>query len=125
MVRLGLALLASNPSKGCLWKANRQGLRRFEVGSHVVPCVSDAGSVLMVRAPNEQLLPTISDRNDSCSKRKGDAGMASPLSFRSIASYFVIGIRISPPVISFGNPRSRIFSNVGEISRSDPSCRSR
>ena len=40
-------------------------------------------------------------------------------------AYFTIGIRRSPPVISFGNPSSSRFSSVGEMSRSDPSVRSR
>jgi hypothetical protein len=69
-----------------VWNARRIGLRRFEVGSHVVLSVFDTESVLTVPARDEQLLPTISDRNDSCSKRKGEAGMVSPRSFSSTAS---------------------------------------
>jgi hypothetical protein len=48
-----------------------------------------------------------------------------PSYFGCRRAHFAIDTRISPPVISSGNPSARIFSSVGEISRSDPSGRSR
>ena len=58
--------------------------------------------------------------------RKGRGRKASPCSVANLITsrnYFAIGVRKSPPVISFGNPRLSRFSSVGEISRSDPSVR--
>ena len=60
LVRLedGFALMASNPSIGRPCDAIRQGLRRFEIGRHVVFYLSEPKGVLVVRVLHEEMLPT-------------------------------------------------------------------
>ena len=54
----GFALLASNPPIGRTCDELLQGLRRFEIGRHVVFYFSKGDGVLIVRVLHEQMLPT-------------------------------------------------------------------
>jgi toxin ParE1/3/4 len=53
----GFDLLARNPTIGRSCDAIRAGLRRFEIGSHVVFYLPEPNGVLIVRVLHEQMLP--------------------------------------------------------------------
>ena len=63
--------------------------------------------------------------NASCDKRKKGEARWLRLFLQSADGYFVIEIRISPPVISLGQPIGSEQRIVGAMSRSDPSLRNR
>jgi toxin ParE1/3/4 len=52
-----IELLASQPSIGRACDSIRRGLRRFEIGSHVLFYCSDAEGILVVRVLHKQMLP--------------------------------------------------------------------
>jgi len=54
----GFELLAGRPSIGRTCGSIRPGLRRFEIGNHVVFYLADSDGVLIVRVLHEQMLPT-------------------------------------------------------------------
>ena len=54
----GFDLLAGNPSIGRSCDSIRAGLRRFEIGRHVVFHLPGPGGVLVVRVLHQQMLPT-------------------------------------------------------------------
>jgi toxin ParE1/3/4 len=54
----GFDLLAGNPSIGRSCDSIRAGLRRFEIGRHVVFYLPGPGGVLVVRVLHQQMLPT-------------------------------------------------------------------
>ena len=51
-------LLARNPSVGRSCDSIRPGLRRFEVGKHVVFYMQESGEMLIVRVLHQQMLPS-------------------------------------------------------------------
>lgn len=53
-----LDALAKNPSIGRSCDPIRAGLRRFEVGRHVVFYLQEQGGILVVRLLHERMLPT-------------------------------------------------------------------
>jgi toxin ParE1/3/4 len=53
----GFDLLAQNPSIGRSCDSLRIGLRRFEIGRHVVFYFPESGGVLIVRVLHQQMLP--------------------------------------------------------------------
>jgi toxin ParE1/3/4 len=53
----GFDLLAQNPSIGRPCDPIRPGLRRFEIGSHVVFYLSESEGVLVARVLHERMLP--------------------------------------------------------------------
>ncbi len=53
----GFDLLARNPSIGRSCNSLRAGLRRFEIGSHVVFYLPEADCVLVVRVLHQRMLP--------------------------------------------------------------------
>ncbi|MGO9435682.1 MAG: type II toxin-antitoxin system RelE/ParE family toxin [Terracidiphilus sp.] len=53
----GIELLGSHPTIGRNCGAIRTGLRRFEVGSHVVFYFVDADGILVLRVLHQQMLP--------------------------------------------------------------------
>ncbi len=53
----GFDLLARNPSIGRSCNSLRAGLRRFEIGSHVVFYLPEADGVLVVRVLHQRMLP--------------------------------------------------------------------
>jgi toxin ParE1/3/4 len=53
----GFDLLAQNPSIGRACESIRAGMRRFEIGKHVVFYLPDPGGVLIVRVLHQQMLP--------------------------------------------------------------------
>ncbi|HUY93976.1 MAG TPA: type II toxin-antitoxin system RelE/ParE family toxin [Terracidiphilus sp.] len=53
----GLELLLRNPSIGRASDAIRPGLRRFEIGHHVVFYVEEDEGILIVRVLHERMLP--------------------------------------------------------------------
>jgi toxin ParE1/3/4 len=53
----GFNLLAQNPSVGRPCDSIRPGLRRFEIGKHVVFYLSQPGGVLIVRVLHQQMIP--------------------------------------------------------------------
>ena len=50
-------LLARNPSLGCASDSIRAGLRRFEIGSHVVFYLPEPDGMLVVRVLHARMLP--------------------------------------------------------------------
>ena len=54
----GFELIAQNPSIGRSCDSLRAGLRRFEIGRHVVFYLPEPGGVLVVRVLHQQMLPT-------------------------------------------------------------------
>lgn len=54
----GFDLLAQNPAMGRACNSIRAGLRRFEIGRHVVFYLVEPGGVLVVRVLHQQMLPT-------------------------------------------------------------------
>jgi toxin ParE1/3/4 len=54
----GFDLLAQNPSIGRSCESIRAGLRRFEIGRHVVFYLPEPGGVLVVRVLHQQMLPS-------------------------------------------------------------------
>jgi toxin ParE1/3/4 len=59
LVRLeeGIDLLGTNPSMGRECDQVRAGLRRLEIGSHVVLYLIATGGILVVRILHQQMLP--------------------------------------------------------------------
>ena len=53
----GFDLLAQNPSIGRSCDSIRAGLRRFEIGRHVVFYLPESDGVLVVRVLHQQMLP--------------------------------------------------------------------
>ena len=53
----GFDLLAQNPSIGRTCDSIRAGLRRFEIGRHVVFYLPESDGVLVVRVLHQQMLP--------------------------------------------------------------------
>lgn len=53
----GFDLLAQNPAIGRPCDSIRAGLRRFEIGRHVVFYLVEPGGVLVVRVLHQQMLP--------------------------------------------------------------------
>ena len=53
----GFDLLAQNPSIGRSCESIRAGLRRFEIGRHVVFYLPESDGVLVVRVLHQQMLP--------------------------------------------------------------------
>ena len=53
----GFDLLAQNPAMGRPCDSIRAGLRRFEIGRHVVFYLVESGGVLVVRVLHQQMLP--------------------------------------------------------------------
>jgi toxin ParE1/3/4 len=53
----GIDLLGTNPAIGRKCDEIRAGLRRFEIGSHVVFYLVEAGGILVVRILHQQMLP--------------------------------------------------------------------
>jgi toxin ParE1/3/4 len=53
----GFRLLAKNPSIGRATDSLRPGLRRFEIGEHVVFYLAETGGVLIVRVLHERMMP--------------------------------------------------------------------
>lgn len=53
----GFDVLAQNPAIGRSCDSIRAGLRRFEIGRHVVFYVPEAGGVLVVRVLHQQMMP--------------------------------------------------------------------
>jgi toxin ParE1/3/4 len=51
-------LLGNNPAIGRNCDGIRAGLRRFEIGSHVVFYLVEAGGILVVRVLHQQMLPS-------------------------------------------------------------------
>lgn len=54
----GFELLARNPTIGRSCDSIHAGLRRFEIGSHVVFYLPEPDGVLIVRVLHEQMLPS-------------------------------------------------------------------
>lgn len=54
----GFNLLAQNPSIGRSSDSIHPGLRRFEIGLHVVFHLSEPGGILVVRVLHERMLPS-------------------------------------------------------------------
>jgi toxin ParE1/3/4 len=54
----GFALLAENPSIGRTCDVIREGLRRFEVGRHVIFYLPEPGGIFVVRVLHERMLPS-------------------------------------------------------------------
>jgi toxin ParE1/3/4 len=54
----GFNLLAENPSIGRSCESIRDGLRRFEIGRHVVFYLPEPGGILVVRVLHQRMLPT-------------------------------------------------------------------
>lgn len=50
-------LLAENPTLGRRCDSIRPGLRRFEIGKHVVFYMADSATVLIVRVFHQQMIP--------------------------------------------------------------------
>ena len=53
----GFDLLAQNPSIGRSCDSIRAGIRRFEIGRHVVFYLPESGGVLVVRVLHQRMLP--------------------------------------------------------------------
>jgi toxin ParE1/3/4 len=53
----GFSLLAQNPSVGRSCDSIRPGLRRFEIGKHVVFYLIEPGKLLIVRVLHQQMIP--------------------------------------------------------------------
>lgn len=53
----GSSLLAQNPSVGRSCDSIRPGLRRFEIGKHVVFYIVESDSLLIVRVLHQQMIP--------------------------------------------------------------------
>lgn len=53
----GFELIAQNPSIGRSCDAIRAGLRRFEIGKHVVFYLTEPDGVLIVRVLHQRMLP--------------------------------------------------------------------
>ena len=53
----GFTLLAQNPSVGRSCDSIRPGLRRFEIGKHVVFYLIEPGELLIVRVLHQQMIP--------------------------------------------------------------------
>ena len=53
----GFILLAKNPSIGRTADVLQVGLRRFEIGEHLVFYVAETGGVLIVRVLHERMMP--------------------------------------------------------------------
>jgi toxin ParE1/3/4 len=51
-------LIAANPSIGRACDKVRSGLRRFEIGSHVLFYAAEANGILLVRVLHQRMLPT-------------------------------------------------------------------
>jgi toxin ParE1/3/4 len=54
----GFELLAQNPLIGRSCDSIRSGLRRFEIGKHVVFYIPDPREVLIVRVLHQQMIPS-------------------------------------------------------------------
>jgi toxin ParE1/3/4 len=54
----GFDLLAKSPSIGRSCDSIRPGLRRFEIGKHVVFYLAQADELLIVRVLHQQMIPT-------------------------------------------------------------------
>jgi toxin ParE1/3/4 len=54
----GLDLLGNNTAIGRSCDGIRAGLRRFEIGSHVVFYLVESGGILVVRVLHHQMLPS-------------------------------------------------------------------
>ena len=53
----GFELIGENPSIGRSCESLRHGLKRFEIGNHVIFYAIEAGDILIVRVLHERMLP--------------------------------------------------------------------